>query len=225
MEGNRRRSARIAAAAGAAALALSVAACGGESSSDSDEPAGAYEVEVTTAKFPTRQRLGETTLLRLGVRNTGDKALPALTTTFELEKEEGESSSIPFAIRSSEPGLAQPDRPVWVLSARYPKLAGEAIGAGAETASKKTYDFGPLQPGEAARAVWKLSAVRTGKYTLVYEIGAGLGGKARAESAAGVEPGGSFTVRITEVPPETIVTDSGEVVEAPRPREQTRANR
>lgn len=224
MEGNRRRSAQIAAAAGAAALALSVAACGGESSSDSDEPAGAYEVEVTTAKFPTRQRLGETTLLRLGVRNTGDKALPALTTTFEIKKEEGESSSIPFAIRSPEPRLAQPDRPVWVLSARYPKLAGETIPAGAETSSKKTYDFGPLQPGETTRAVWKLNAVRTGKYTLVYEIGASLGGRARAESAAGVEPGGSFTVRITEVPPETIVTDSGEVVTI-RPGEQTEANR
>lgn len=226
MGGSRRPSARIAAAAGAAILALSVAACGGDDSSpDSGEADGTYEIEVVTAELPTEQRLGETTLLRLGARNTGEETVPGLTVNFSLAGEEGENASIPFALRSPEPELAQPDRPVWVLSARYPRLAGSDEPAGAETASLKTYDFGPLKPGETTEAVWQLNAVRSGEYTLLYRIDAGIGGRAKAETAAGVEPGGSFEVRIGEAPPETVVTDDGEVVEAPRRRGQVEENR
>ncbi len=198
----------------AAVLALTVAACGGsESSSDSSETAGAYPVKIVTAEFPARQRLGETTLLRLGVRNSGHKALPALTVTISVGGEEGRDSSLPFGYRDPAPGLAQPDRPVWALSAGYPKVDGSSERAGAETSSPKTFDFGPLKPGARTEAVWKLSAVKTGNYELLYEVGAGLGGTAKAETAPGTEAGGSFVTRITEVPPETEVKDNGEVVE------------
>lgn len=203
-------------------MALSLAACG-ESSSDSGEAEGAYPVKVVTAEFPTKQRLGETTLLRLGVRNTGKKTVPALTVTISVGGKDGQNSSLPFGYRDPQPGLAQPDRPVWVLSARYPKLSGSSEPAGAETAGLKTFDFGPLKPGATTEAVWKLNAVRTGKFDLLYGVGAGLGGRSRAETAAGTEAGGSFRVRVTEVPPQTVVTDSGEVV--PAPREPTQANR
>ena len=223
--GNRRHGRRFrrGGAAAGAALALSLAACGGEGSSDSTEAAASFPVAVVTADFPTKQRLGETTLLRLGVRNAGEEEIPALTVTISIAGEEGQGSGLPFAIRDPQPGLAQPDRPVWVLSARYPKLAGSSEPAGAERANGKTYDFGPLEPGATTAAVWKLNAVRTGRYRLRYEIGAGLGGKSKAESAAGTEAGGSFAVRIGAVPPNTVVTDSGEVVPAPKP--PTKANR
>jgi hypothetical protein len=219
-----RRSRGGAAVVVAAILSLSAGACGDDDSSSSDagEANGRYEVKVVEAKFPTEQRLGQTTLLRLGVRNTGEKTIPSLTTTISVGGEEGQASSLPFGVRSPEPGLAQPDRPVWVLSERYPKLVGSEESAGAENASRKTFVFGPLRRGEASEAVWKLSATRTGTYRLLYAIG--VGGAGEAETAAGVEPGGSFTVRITEVPPETIVTDSGEVVEV-QPGSETRANR
>jgi hypothetical protein len=206
-----------------AVLAASIAACGGESSSDSSETAGKYQVKVVTAKFPARQRLGETTLLQLGVRNSGKKTVPALTVTISVGGEEGRNSTLPFGFRDPQPGIAQPDRPVWVLAARYPRLAGSSNPAGAETASRKTFDFGPLKPDATAEAIWKLSAVKTGSFTVLYAIGAGLGGKAKAETAAGTAAGGSFAVRITEAPPETVVTDSGEVV--PAPRDPTEANR
>jgi len=218
--GNRRygwRSRVGAAAAGAvaAALTLSLAACGEESSSDANEAAGTYPVKVVTAKFPSEQRLGESTLLRLGVRNTGRKALPALTVTITIGGKEGHNSTLPFGFRDPQPGLAQPDRPVWVLSARYPKANGSSEPAGAETPSHKTFDFGPLKPGATIEAVWKLNAVKTGDFKVFYEVGAGLSGTAKAETAAGTKAGGSFAVRVTEVPPETEVTDSGEVVEIP----------
>lgn len=215
--------------AGAVALALTIflAACGSESSSDSGENTNAYPVKVVTAEFPAKQQLGQTTLLRLGVRNTGGTTIPALTVTISVGGKEGEDSSLPFGYRDPGPGIAQPDRPVWVLSARYPKLAGSSKPAGAETSSRKTFDFGALKPGATTEAIWKLSAVKTGHFNLLYEIGAGLGGKAKADTPTagdtGIEAGGSFAVGITSVPPETVVTDSGEVV--PAPKDPTQANR
>jgi hypothetical protein len=211
-----RRTRRQALAAGvlAGALAISVAACGGsESSSDAGEAEGSYPVRIVTAEFPTEQRLGETTLLRLGVRNAGEKAIPALTVTISIGGKEGGDSALPFGYRDPQPGIAQPDRPVWALAADYPKLNGSSERAGAGTASPKTFDFGPLKAGATAEAVWKLSAVRTGRYEVFYEVGVGLGGKAKAETAPGTAAGGSFVARISEETPDTEVTDSGEVVE------------
>jgi hypothetical protein len=205
-------------------LALWLAACGGgESSSNTGETAAAYPVEVVTAEFPARQGLGETTLLRLGIRNTGRKPMPALTVTISVGGEEGRNSALPFGYRDPQPGIAQPDRPIWALSAGYPKVNGSSERGGAETASPKTFDFGPLKPGATTEAIWKLSAVRTGNYEVFYEVGAGLGGAATAEAAPGTSAGGSFATRIVDVPPETVVTDSGEVV--PAPKDPTEANR
>ncbi len=196
-------------------LALSIAACGGESSSDANEPAGKYAVKVTAASFPTEQKVGSTSLMKIGIRNTGDRTIPALTVNVSIAGKDGRGSTLPFAIRDPQPELAQPDRPVWVLAEHYPKLAGSAEPGGAETSNQKTFDFGPLKPGRSADTIWKLSAVRTGRYTLVYGIDAGLSGSARAETAGGVAPGGSFTVRIDSAPVDKEVTDSGQVIETP----------
>lgn len=195
------------------AVAALLTACGGDSSSDANEPAGTFPVEVTTASFPTEQRLGQTSLLRLGIRNSGDETVPNLTITIVIGGEEGVNSSIPFAIRDPQPGLAQPERPVWVLSATYPRLAGSTEPGGTSTSNPKTFAFGPLKPGETTAAVWKLSAVRAGRYTLLYRVDASLSGAAKAETRGGVAPGGSFATEITPALPETEVTDSGAVVE------------
>ncbi len=199
------------------AVAALLAACG-ESSSDANQQAGTYEVKVSEAEFPTGQRLGQTSLLRLGVRNTGKKTLPALTVTISIAGREGRDSALPFGIRDPQPGLAQPYRPVWVLAEHFPKLAGSSRPGGASTSNPKTFSFGPLKPGKTTRAVWKLSAVKAGRFTLVYRVDAGVSGTARAQTAGGVAPGGSFVTHISTVPPDTEVTDSGEVVETPRRR-------
>lgn len=217
MGGHRKHASRSrprAALAGALAalLALSVAACGSGSSSGADEAAGTYTVKVARAEFPTRQELGQTSLLRLGIRNDGSKTLPALTVSFSLGGEEGRASNLPFGIHDPQPGLAQADRPVWVLSARYPKFAGSDEPGGAETSNPKTYDFGPLKPGATANVVWKLSAVKSGRYALLYAIAAGLGGEAKAKTAGGAAGGGSFAVRIVSATPNKVVDGSGEVV-------------
>jgi hypothetical protein len=196
----------------ATALVLAIAACGGGSSSDANQEAGRFPVEVSNAAFPTAQHLGQTSLMRLAIRNAGRKTLPALTVTVSIASKEGRASTLPFAIHDPEPGIAQPDRPVWVLAARYPRFAGSSEPAGAETSNQKTFDFGPLRAGATANLVWKLSAVKTGHYVLLYAIDAGLGSQSKAVTAGGAVPGGSFSVRIASRPYNTEVTGSGEVV-------------
>ncbi len=198
----------------AAVISISLAACGsGDSSSDANEPAGTYPLKVVSAKFPTEQKLGETTLMELGIRNTGEKTIPALTVNVSVGGKEGRGSTLPFAIRDPQPELAQPDRPIWVLAEHYPKFAGSSKPGGAATSNQKTYDFGKLEAGKTVDLVWKLSAVRSGQHILTYSIDAGLSGAAKAETDGGVEPGGSFTVQISSAPLDKEVTDSGEVVE------------
>lgn len=194
------------------AVAALLAACGG-SSSDSNQAAGNYRVNVTGASFPARQFVGQTSLMKIDVRNDGTKTVPALTVTVNIEGKEGEAASIPFAVHVPDPGLASGDRPAWVLAATYPRLAGSSTPGGAETSSPKTYSFGALKPGKSVAAVWKLSAVRPGNYTVAYEVGAGLDGEAKAKTAGGVTPGGSFVAEITTKLPETEVNAAGEIVE------------
>jgi hypothetical protein len=193
-------------------MAVLLAACGG-SSSDSNEPAGTYKVQVTKASFPSRQFVGQTSLMKIDVRNTGKKTVPTLAVTVNIEGKAGEAARIPFAVHHPQPGLANGDRPVWVLSATYPRLSGSSAPGGAETAAKKTYSFGPVKPGKSVEAVWQLSAVRPGKYTVGYEIDAGLSGEAKAKTSSGVAPGGSFVADITTSLPETEVNAAGEIVE------------
>lgn len=194
------------------AAAALLSGCGG-SSSDANEPAGAYQVEVTEASFPARQRLGQTSLLRLGVRNTGEKTVPALSVTIRIAGKAGKASSLPFAIHDPTPGLARAERPVWVLAETYPRFVGSSQPGGAETSNGRTFDFGPLKPGATTSAVWKLSAVRAGRYALLYRVDAGLSDEVTAETGSGAVPGGSIVAVITPKLPETEVRDNGEIVE------------
>lgn len=200
------------------AVAALLAACGGESS-DANQAAGTYDVRVTDASFPAEQRLGQTSIMQLGIRNTGKKALPALTVTVSIAGKEGQQSSLPFGVSNTQTGLAQPDRPVWVLAAGYPKLFGSSEPGGGTTSNRKTFSFGPLKPGATTEAVWKLSAVKAGKYTVLYKINAGLSGTAKAQTN-GVGAGGSFATEISAVPPDSEVTDDGEVVEKAQQRQR-----
>ena len=199
---------------------MALVACGDDSSSDGDEASGEFSVKVVTAEFPTEQRLGETVLLRLGVRNTGERAVPALTMTISVGGRAGRTSSLPFTIHDPQPGLAQPDRPVWVLAATYPRLTGSAESGGAQSANQKTFNFGRLEPDEAVEAVWKLSAVKEGRFPLLYSVDSGLGGENKAVTGGGTRPGGSFAVEITSVPQEVEVTDDGQVVEIEDPKQE-----
>jgi hypothetical protein len=202
----------------AAALALlasgmvAVSACGSEPRQDENEPTGDFPVEVTTSKFPTRQRLAQEAELVLGVENTGEETVPELA--FEVFTDDGVADGS-FDIRSDQPGLANPNRPVWVLENKFPREAdapppkGLSPGLRAQT---NTYGFGPLEPGEEKEIVWRVTPVQAGTYTLNYQVAAGLDGNAKAVTEDGGEVKGEFVVTITDKPPRARVNDAGEVV-------------
>ena len=197
----------------ALAFAIALGGCGGGGTrQDADEPSGKFPVKIVNSSFPTRQHLAQTSLLRIGVENSGQKVVPALAITISLDK----NAIQPFSIYDKQPGLADPDRPVWVLENDYPKLVGETNPAGAQTANDKTFDFGPLKPGKTVDAVWKVTPVQPGVYTLDYQVDAGLEGKAKAVTSDGGPPTGSFVVKISDQPPNTVVNDNGQVVQVPQ---------
>jgi hypothetical protein len=202
-----------------ALLAVGITACGGGERQDADEAEGDFPVEVDSARFPTEQRLAETSDLRLKITNVGEDAVPDLAVTIYTGDEK---ASGPFSIRSDQPGLADPNRPVWILEDGYPKLVTADTDldrldaeptAGAEAAQTDTYSFGALAPGEARDMVWRVTPIQAGTYTVHYELAAGLTGKARAVTDDGVFPvEGEFVVTITDKPPRARVNDAGEVV-------------
>ncbi len=194
-------------------LALGLAACGDDAASqDANEPAGDYPVEVTKAKFPTSQRLAQTSELVLGVHNGGDDALPQLAFTIETDDGDADGS---FNIRLDEPGLANPNRPVWILESKYPRPVGTppppGLGPGFR-AQTNTWGFDSLAPGETEEIAWRVTPVMPGTYTLHYQVEAGLDGKARAVTADGGDVKGEFVVTITDKPPKARVNDAGNVV-------------
>jgi hypothetical protein len=219
-----------------AAIALGVSACGDESRQDEDEPAGKFPVEVTAAKFPTDQRLAETADLQLSVSNVGDETVPDLAVTIFTGDQK---SGGPFQVRSDQPGLADPNRPVWILENEFPKCvtdagyklqpdsqtrcvtpdeaAGEdgldkAQPAGAEAAQTDTFSFGALEPDDEIEMVWRLTPVVAGTYTVHYELAAGLNGKAKAVTTDGGPVEGEFVVTISDKPPQASVAGNGDVI-------------
>jgi hypothetical protein len=202
--------------ASALALAGSVSACGDDAErQDANEPAGEFPVEVVSAKFPTEQRLAQTSDLELEIENTGSDGVPDLAVTMFTGDQ---PASGPFAVRSDQPGLADPNRPVWVLEPGYPKLTTPAVKdldaeppGGAEAAQTNTFSFGPLASGDSLDIVWRLTPVQAGTYTVHYELAAGLNGKAKAVTDDGSPVEGEFVVTITDKPPRARVNDAGQV--------------
>ena len=212
----------LGAAIATAISVLALAACGGGGErQDVDEPEGQFPVEVTTAQFPNRQQLAETTDLKLGVENTGTDQIPQLAVTIFVNDGSGAVSSGAggqgsFDVRSDQPGLANPNRPVWILEDKYPRIAGESEPLGSSpgtTAQTNTFAFGPLAAGDTREIIWRVTAVKGGTYTVNYEIAAGLQGKAEAVTADGSAPEGKFVVTISTRPPQATVNDAGQVVE------------
>jgi hypothetical protein len=207
----------------ALALTWAVSACGGGERQDATESSGNYQVQVAMAKFPSRQRLVETSDLELGIKNAGDQTIPDLAVTiYTGDVKAGVtatgSGQGSFNIPLDEPDLANPNRPVWILENRYPKLltpgvtnVDQAPSAGAVAAQTDTFQFGPVRSGDSKDIVWRVTPVRAGTYTVHYEVAAGLQGKAKAVTADGSPAKGEFAVTITSKPPRTCVNNAGQV--------------
>ena len=212
-------------------LVLAAAGCGGGQSQDVTEPSGNFPVEVKTASFPERQRLAQTSNLELAIRNVGEREIPNLAVTiYTTQSPQAKIKAAPtstgsgqgsFNIRLDDPSVANPNRPVWVLENGYPKLRpsgtsetklAKAPSAGAVAAQTDTFQFGSVAAGGTKDLVWRVTAVRAGRFTVHYEVAAGLQGKARAVSREGGGPvKDQLEVTITAEPPHTCVKGAGQI--------------
>ena len=179
--------------------ALAVAGCGGERQ-DADAPTGSFDVEVTGATFPERQRVAEPTTLRLEVANRGDRAVPNLAVTVETEPQRSTDAPVAFAQAADEPALADSARPVWVL---------DAGPSGGDTAYVNTWAVGPLAKGQTRTIEWKLTAVEAGRYRVAWRLSPALVGDAELR---GTRTSGRFDVTVADAPVPATVDSDGEVV-------------
>ena len=189
-------------AAAIALVAVALTGCGGgDKRADAEEPEGMYTVDIVDASFPVRQRLADQTSMDITVRNADSKRVPNVAVT--IESAEGAAPASPFGQASSQTGLADPSRPIWVV---------DAAPRGGTTAYTNTWSLGPLQSGQSKTFSWRVTAVKPGTHTVRYKVAAGLGGKAKAQLAGGQRPVGSFTVNIDRKPANQRVDDAGNVV-------------
>jgi hypothetical protein len=204
-----------------AAFALVLASCGGGTRQDATEPVGNFQVEVTKASFPTKQRISQQTDLQLEIKNTDDVAIPDLAITIFTGTGEHPEADGSFSVRLDDPNLANPSRPVWILENEYPKLLGPGVtlknldsqpSAGAAAAQTDTYQFGAIPPGETKAVDWRVTPAKAGTYTVQYQVAAGLQGNAKAVTSDGSPVKGQFVVTIKSKVPQTCVTGSGKVI-------------
>jgi hypothetical protein len=179
-------------------LAVLAAGCGGGARQDADEPSGEFKVEIVSAFFPKSQHVAQPVQLRVRVRNAADQTLRNVAVTVETEPSKGNAATA-FGQRSTDPALADSNRPIWVLDSGPP---------GGDVANVNTWTAGPLGPGESKVLVWKLVASRAGSYTVAYRVSPGLTGRA---TAAKGDTGGSFDVTIDDEPVPARVGEDGRV--------------
>jgi hypothetical protein len=220
------RGSSAAIAAGVAAT-VALTACGGGQRQDANEKAGIYHVDVTSS-FPQTQRLAQSTHFVVTVRNVDRrKTIPNVAVTIcnvscsylATGRGNGEGTSVQaFANKLQMQGLASDSRPVWIVD-RAPNPGNKCTYScqqggpgGAVTAYSNTWALGPLKPGQSTTFDWKVTAVKSGNYTVAWQVAAGLNGKAKARTTAGVLPQGKFAVLIKNAPQQSYVNDNGQVV-------------
>jgi hypothetical protein len=176
------------------ACALLVAGCGGDDTrQDEDEPSGEWTVEVVDAEFAESQRLARQEVMRIRVRNTESRAIPNIALTVDG-----------LSRRSEQAGLADPNRPVWVV---------DDAPRGGDTAYTNTWALGRVPAGETKTFTFRVTPVKPGTHQVRYRVSAGLDGRARARLATGERPEGSFSVRVSRAPSQSRVDpDTGEVI-------------
>lgn len=175
-----------------AATVVALSGCGGGERQDAKEKSGTYTVSLD-ARFPKAQRIAKAEQFTLAVHNTDTRAVPNVAVTLDG-----------FSTRSTDRTLADPERPVWVVN------AGPTGGG---TAYVNTWALGRLAPGRTKTFVWRVTALRAGRYVVKYRVAAGLNGKAKAQLSGGSIPEGRVAVAISRKPAQaTVDPATGKVV-------------
>jgi hypothetical protein len=176
-------------------LVFAVAGCGGGERQDKNEPSGTFDVDVVNGSFPSTQHVARQSRMRITVKNAGDKTVPNVAVTVKG-----------FTRRDTQEGLADANRPVWIVD-RGPR--------GGDTAYVGTWALGALGPGRSRTFEWRVTPIKAGQYDVRYEVAAGLDGKAKARTQDGGRPAGSFNVKVSGKPADARVNPAtGEVERA-----------
>ena len=161
--------------------ALLLAGCGGGARQDANAPAATYSVAVVKASFPKQQKLARPIEMRIAVKNTGTRRIPTLAVTVDS-----------FTRRSQQAGLADPERPVWIV---------DQAPRGGTTAYVNTWTLTGLRPGQTRTFRWTVTAVEPGRHQVKWSVGAGLDGKAKTRTGSGDGPAtGAFAVDVSSKP-------------------------
>jgi hypothetical protein len=179
--------------------ALAAAGCGDERQ-DANAPSGQFDLDVTTASFPAKQRIAESSTLKLQVENTGDRAVPDLAVTVETAPGQDGQAPVAFGQSSDDATLAASARPVWIV---------DDGPAGGDSAYTNTWAVGPLGEGQSRTVEWKLTAVKPGRYTINWRLAPALEGDV---SLGDGRTEGEFRVAISDAPVPARVGEDGEVV-------------
>jgi hypothetical protein len=186
---------------------LALAGCGGGERQDANEPEGDFPVEVVRATFPEQQKLAKSSDMVVTVRNAGNDTIPNIAVTVNG-----------FDKRKTDPGLADPSRPVFALNGVQVEIAGfpeakEASPRGCDTAYVNTWACGPLKPNKQRTFRWSVTAVQAGDFKVAWRVAAGLDGKAKAVAAGGgPAPRGQFAGTISDAAPDVRVADDGKTI-------------
>jgi hypothetical protein len=188
-------------------VVVACAGCGGGQRQDANEPEGDFAIEVVSSTFPQAQKLAQSSELTITVRNAGDQTVPDIAMTVDG-----------LNFRATQPGLADPERPQFVVNGVPREIGGfpeakDATPLGCDTAYVNTWGCGPLKPGVEKTFVWKVTAVKSGPYKITWRVAAGLNGKAKAVAAGGgPAPTGTFSGTVSRAAPEVRVADDGKTV-------------
>jgi hypothetical protein len=198
----------------AAAVAALLGGCGG-SEQNAHEAKATYPVQIVQASFPPVQAIAHNTKLVLKVRNAGTQTMPNVAVTVDS-----------FSYVSSYPGLADNQRPVWIVNegpGTIPKrpVQSQAIDppGGGQTAFVNTWALGPLAPGQTKTFVWRVTPVKAGVFSVGYVVAAGLNGNAHArvsragrlEGTGGLPVGRLRVVIAGRPPPRYVNPETGKV--------------
>jgi hypothetical protein len=182
-----------------------VAGCGGGERQDANEPSGTFAVDVVKASFTPKQRLADSAVMRIVVRNADSKTIPNVAVTVTNDDDDAKGGA-GFTTRSTSPDLADPTRQLWIVD-RGPH--------GGDTAYVSTWALGPLAAGRTKVFEWHVTPVVAGTHTLRWHVAAGLNGKAIARTKDGQDPAGTFRVDVSRKPAAvTVDPKTGDVVTA-----------
>ncbi|MDO8209414.1 hypothetical protein [Conexibacter sp. CPCC 206217] len=187
-----------------AAVALTFAGCGGGERQDHGDTAGTYSVELVRDSFPRVQHLADQTEMLISIKNTSGRRIPNVAATIEAAGEGTQAAA--FGTLDQQVGLSSRSRPIWIVD------DGPYSG---DTAYANTWALGPMPAGAERDFVWRVTAIRSGRFRLTYRLAGSLPGAARLEQPGGRPVAGSFDVEISRAPAQARVTASGAVERVP----------